>query len=256
MNVKTDKITISSLYGTGMNIVLVDSNGERYFLTQPNNCLRKLSEFEIMPYVNSLGHIVSFASIFISSLIDIHSMERIFSAIKKKKNRILITDMTRAKNGESINDLQCLFPYIDYFFANEKELFMITKETDYFKGLNQLIQCGITCAVLKLGNKGSIIRTKDNTIHIPPYPVLKVVDTTGAGDCYVAGFINGLSQKLPLFECGLLASAIASCSVESPGATDGITDKKIYNKRFSELKAKYLGSTNPVKEEKNGKARE
>ena len=73
MNVKTDKITISPLYETGMNIVLVDSKGERYFLTQPNSSLRKLSEFEILPYVDSLGDIVSFASIFISSSIDIKS---------------------------------------------------------------------------------------------------------------------------------------------------------------------------------------
>ena len=113
MNVKTDKISISPLYETGMNIVLVDSKGERYFLTQPNSSLRKLSEFEILPYVDSLGDIVSFASIFISSSIDIKSMKRIFSAIKRKKNRILITDMKRAKNGESLNDLRCLFHFIE-----------------------------------------------------------------------------------------------------------------------------------------------
>ena len=44
MNVKTDKITISSLYETGMNTVLVDSKGERYFLTQPNSSLDWLDE--------------------------------------------------------------------------------------------------------------------------------------------------------------------------------------------------------------------
>lgn len=256
MNVKTDKITISPLYETGMNIVLVDSKGERYFLTQPNSSLRKLSEFEILPYVDSLGDIVSFASIFISSSIDIKSMKRIFSAIKRKKNRILITDMTRAKNGESLNDLRCLFPFIDYFFSNEKELFMITKEKDYIKGLEQLIQNGISCAILKLGSKGSIIRTIDNTIFIPPYPVSSVVDTTGAGDCYVAGFINAISQKLPLHECGLLASAIASCSIEAPGATDGLNNKKICIERFAALKMQYSNRLIPEEEEKNGKARE
>ena len=166
-------------------------------------------------------------------------MKRIFSAIKRKKNRILITDMTRAKNGESLNDLRCLFPFIDYFFSNEKELFMITKEKDYIKGLEQLIQNGISCAILKLGSKGSIIRTIDNTIFIPPYPVSSVVDTTGAGDCYVAGFINAISQKLPLHECGLLASAIASCSIEAPGATDGLNNKKICIERFAALKMQY-----------------
>ena len=94
------------------------------------------------------------------------------------------------------------------------------------------------------------------TIFIPPHPVSSVVDTIGAGDYYVAGFINAISQKLPLYECGLFTSAITSCSIEALGATDGLNNKKIYIERFAALKMQYSNRLIPEEEEKNGKARE
>ena len=80
--VATKKITISDIIPTGINIVLVDSNGERFFVTNPASSLRKLSKEHILPYVSDMGDIVSFASIFVSPMLPVNHMEEIFKAVK------------------------------------------------------------------------------------------------------------------------------------------------------------------------------
>ena len=87
---------------TSVNIVLVDEHGERFFLTNPRGSMRKLAEEDIDVAIDTAAHIVSFAGIFISPMLDVDSMERIFRRIKEKPGRILAADMTKPKNGETL----------------------------------------------------------------------------------------------------------------------------------------------------------
>lgn len=207
---------------TGVNIVMVDGNGERHFLTNPRSSLRKLSEEDIAPHFDSMGEIVCFASMFVSSLLDIATTERIFRRIKSKP-RILAFDATRPKNKETLKDLATILSCADYFFPNEAELATLTGEADIQKNISALLDCGLKCAVVKRGGKGCIIATKEAQIEIPAYRVEKVIDTTGAGDCFSAGFLYALSEGWRLEECGRFACAVASCSVEEVGAVAGVT---------------------------------
>lgn len=217
---------------TGMNIVLIDDHGERHFLTNPNSSLRKLSKEDILPYVEEMGDIVSFASIFVSHELDIPAMEEVFRKIKNKKGRILVADMTKAKKGEALEDIKRLLPYIDYLLPNEEEIALLTGITDSKKNAELLVEAGVGCAVIKCGGKGCIIRTKDILLEIPAYPAERVVDTTGAGDCFAAGFLWGLSQAFSVEECGRLACAVASCAVEQIGATEGVVSAQKPLERF------------------------
>lgn len=234
-NICTDKITVEDGLTTGMNIVLVDDKGERYFLTNPQSSLRKLSSKDILPYVDDMADIVSFASIFVSPLLDIDAMENIFRRIKSKPGRILAADVTKAKHGERLEDLKKILCYVDYIFPNQEEIALLTGETDPYINARLLVEAGVSCAVVKCGTKGCIIQTKDILYEIPTYPVEHVVDTTGAGDCFAAGFIYALSEGMSLPECGRLACAVASCTIESVGATDGIKSIDEPWKRFQSL---------------------
>ena len=111
--VDVTKVKIEEGLETGINIVLVTPEGERMFLTNPNGSLRKLSEADVMEQLDSVADIVCMASMFVSPLLDIPEMERIFQRIKSKPGRILVVDMTTAKNGESLADIACLLKYID-----------------------------------------------------------------------------------------------------------------------------------------------
>ncbi len=219
--VKT-KVKTEEKLATGINIVLVDEQGERSFLTNPESSLRKLSEEDIMEYLDEAGDIVCMASMFVSPLLDIQAMERVFRKIKSKPNRILVADMTTPKNGERIEDIACLLKYIDYLIPNEIEVACLTNEKNIHKNAQSLIECGASCVVIKNGKDGCLIKTKYQEIEIPAYKHAKVIDTTGAGDSFVAGFLYGLKNKWELAECARFGCAVAACIVEEMGANAAI----------------------------------
>ena len=218
----TDCVKVQAGLETGVNIVLVDAQGERHFLTNPRSSLRKLSEDDIIPHVDGMSAIVCFASMFVSPLLDIAAMERVFELIKSR-GKILAVDATRAKNGETLADLKNLFPHMDYFFPNEAELATLTGNNDVYKNIETLLSYGLPCAVVKRGGEGCIIANKSAQIVIPAYRAEKIIDTTGAGDSFAAGFLYALSEGWTLEDCGKFACAVASCSVEEVGAVAGVT---------------------------------
>ncbi|MCI8292231.1 MAG: carbohydrate kinase family protein [Hespellia sp.] len=230
-----DSITREEHLQTSMIIVLVDESGERCFLTNPEGSHRKLSEKDVEPYLDQAADIVSFAGLFISPALDIPATERIFRRIKEKPERILAVDMTKAKNGETLGDIQGLLPYVDYMLPNNEEIALLTGEKDPYINAGLLIDAGVTCAVIKCGSEGCLIRTKDVCMRIPTYPVEHAVDSTGAGDCFAAGFLWGLSQGLSLKECGCFACAVASCTVEKIGATEGVRSLEEPMRRYQKL---------------------
>ncbi len=228
-----DGVTVQKNLATGASVVLIDAQGERRFITNKSSSLRKLGAAEILPHVDSFGEIVCLASMFVSPLLDIATTEKIFKRIKYEP-RTLAFDATRAKNGETLKDLAPLFSYTDYFFPNEAELATLTGETDVYKNISLLINYGLKCAVVKRGGKGCIIGTKDELIEIPACHVEKVIDTTGAGDCFAAGFLYALSEGWSLERCGKFACAVASCSVEQVGAVAGVTSlEKVLRREYN-----------------------
>lgn len=229
------KIKVEKGLETGINIVLVDSNGERTFLTNPESSLRKLSEEDIMNHLDEAGDIVCLASLFVSPLLDTKALEHIFQEIKKKPGRILVADMTTAKNGETIADIECLLKYIDYIIPNEIEAEHLTGEQDVSHSANMFLEHGASCVIIKRGKKGCLIKTDSQEIEIPAYEDAKAIDTTGAGDSFVAGFIWGLKNQMPLEECARFGCAVASCTVEEIGANTAIESLNLPMSRYREM---------------------
>lgn len=222
----TDSVLVEDGLTTAMNVVLVDDKGERHFLTNPNSNLRKLTVEDIDEHLNTAADIVSFASMFVSPMIGIDEMDYLFQRIKSRPNRTLVVDMTKAKNGETLEDISRLLPYVDYILPNEDEISLLTGVDDPYENARLLVDAGVKCAVIKRGSKGCLIRTKDKQYEIPAYHVKNMVDSTGAGDCFAAGFLWALSEGLSLKDCGRFANVVASCSVEKMGATDGVHSLK------------------------------
>jgi len=82
---------------------------------------------------------------------------------------------------------------------------------------------GVKSVCLKMGEKGSVILDGKETHRFAPLPVTQV-DTTGAGDSYVAGFLVGLAKGYSFRECGLLANLVGAKTVTAVGATSGVKD--------------------------------
>ncbi len=220
---------------TGINIVLIDSVGERRFLTNPASSLRKLAEEDVVEQLEDAADIVCLASMFVSPLLDIPAMERLFQKIKSKEDRILVADMTTAKKGETLEDIKCLLPYIDFIIPNETEAERLTGEKDVHRNAELFLECGASCVIIKRGAKGCLIKTAEQELEVLAYPGITAVDTTGAGDSFVAGFLWGLKNKLPLKECARFGCAVASCTVEKVGATAAIESLELPMKRYKEM---------------------
>lgn len=238
-----NKIIVEDGIDTSVNIVLIDEYGERHFLTNPAGSQRKLAEADIYPYLDSVRDIVSFASMFVSPLLDIPTAARIFKKIKEKPDRILVMDLTKAKKGERLADMTKLLPYVDFALPNEDEISLLTGISDPYANAELLIESGVSCAVIKRGSKGCLIRTREEMYQIPAYPVINCVDTTGAGDSFAAGFLWALSEGMPLMECGCFACAVASCTVECIGAATGIASPETPLQRCKEIKETVRGES-------------
>jgi sugar/nucleoside kinase (ribokinase family) len=98
--------------------------------------------------------------------------------------------------------------HIDYLFANESEIAALF-ESDAESALPQVVSA-VEIAAITHGARGSLVATKTERIQIAAAPVERVVDTTGAGDLYAAGFLFGLARGRALDECGRLASLAAA----------------------------------------------
>lgn len=104
--------------------------------------------------------------------------------------------------------------YVDILFVNEKE----AKEFTGKEEEEAAIELGkmVKIAIVKIGERGSIISGDGGLHYIAPFPA-KAIDTTGAGDTYAAGFLYGCCCGWPLERCGKLGSLLASKVVEQKG---------------------------------------
>jgi sugar/nucleoside kinase (ribokinase family) len=98
---------------------------------------------------------------------------------------------------------------IDILFANESEI-MSLYQTKIFDIAAGLVGKDTPLAVLTRSEKGSVIVSAGETILVAPEPVKKVVDTTGAGDLFAAGFLFGTARGMSLADCGRLGSFAAA----------------------------------------------
>jgi ribokinase len=107
------------------------------------------------------------------------------------------------------------------FMPNAVELELLTGEADYRKGADLMIGVGVKIVAVKLGSQGCYVTDGSERLRIEPFKV-KVVDTTGAGDAFCAGFLYGLINGKSLSECGSLANFVASGCVTQMGARSGL----------------------------------
>ncbi len=98
---------------------------------------------------------------------------------------------------------------VDLLFGNDVELMSLYETETFFEAVVELRR-NCEFAAITVGADGSIIVTGDDLIEVPANQVGRVVDTTGAGDLFAAGFLRGLTTGQPLERCGQLGSIAAA----------------------------------------------
>lgn len=106
--------------------------------------------------------------------------------------------------------------HVDMVFANEVEICALYETENLEEALRQASQ-EVSVVVVTCGNRGSIIISGSERIEVDCIPTV-VIDTTGAGDAYVAGFLSGWATNQTFAECGRLGSIVASEVISHFGA--------------------------------------
>ncbi|MEM3549482.1 MAG: carbohydrate kinase family protein [Candidatus Bathyarchaeia archaeon] len=107
------------------------------------------------------------------------------------------------------------------FMPNARELKLLTGEDDYVAGAEIILNFGVRIVAVKLGRKGCYVTDGRENHHIEPFKV-HVVDTTGAGDAFCAGFLYGLINGKSLKDCGRIGNFAASKCIMRMGARAGL----------------------------------
>ena len=137
--------------------------------------------------------------------------------IAKAKNMKVSLDLASFNVVEANLDFlrEITAKYVDIVFANEEEAKAFTgKEPE---GALSEIASMCNIAIVKIGKNGSLIQQGDEIFRVGAIPA-KVIDTTGAGDLYAAGFLYGLTKGLSPDRCGHIGALLAGNVIQVMGA--------------------------------------
>lgn len=111
--------------------------------------------------------------------------------------------------------------YITMLKANEHEMEVLTGQSDPRIGAQMLADWGVSEVIITLGSQGSILYHNNTFYDIPAYIPSAVVDATGCGDTYMAGYLSQRIRGASFQEAGEFAAAMASLKMEAPGPFTG-----------------------------------
>ena len=211
--VKTDRIVRAAL-DTPIANLQVAADGSRISV---NSGAVRLNGFHVDPSALLGARIISFASLFRPPLAEAGDiMELIRYAAKT--GAVISADTKLPVAGEvCMDELSEVLPLIDYFFPNEKEAAYYSGKETYPEMAREFRRRGIRNVIIKTGKNGCCVFGEEGEFSIPAVPVEHVMDTTGAGDNFAAGFLSGVLEKKPLRECAQRGTEAAARAISRIG---------------------------------------
>jgi sugar/nucleoside kinase (ribokinase family) len=158
--------------------------------------------------------------------LDGEPLSRVFQ-FARERNIVTTYDMLAIPGPDLLKTVEASLPWVDYFMPGLEEATMMSGLPDRRETIRYFLERGAKHTVFKMGGRGSSIAWLENgqvrEILIPTYKV-PVVDSTGCGDAYCAGFIVGLSMGWDLEQAGRLGSAAGALVIQGLGSDAGIVD--------------------------------
>jgi len=204
---------------TSATMVMVDEGGERSFIHYMGANAELVFEDLDLDYI--LGaRLLHVAGTFVMTKFDGEPTTRL---LKLAKQRGLITSLDTVfdAQGRWMSLIEDALPYVDYFVPSLEEAKRITNRERPEEVAQVLIDHGVKCVALKMGEAGCYLRSGETSLRLPAFKVA-VVDATGAGDAFAAGFLTGVSKGWDLEKTGRFANAVGACCVQAVGTTAGL----------------------------------
>lgn len=120
-------------------------------------------------------------------------MEVIESAIDPK---LIVADTMDFYINNFRGDLDKVLKKVDGLILNDSEAPLLTGKSDLFECADEILKMGPSFVIIKKGSHGSLFKNKDGKVWVlPAYPTRKVIEPTGAGDCYAGAFMGYLASQ-------------------------------------------------------------
>jgi sugar/nucleoside kinase (ribokinase family) len=215
---------------TGCSYILVTPDGERTMNTYLG------AAQELMPGDIDAGQIAASAIVYLEGYLwDPKSAKEAFV-----KASTIAHDAGR-QVALTLSDSFCVGRYrgefldlmrngtVDLVFANEAELSSLYETADFDAALKQL-RSDTRLGVVTRSEKGCVVASKEGVTAVPAFPVDKIVDTTGAGDLFAAGFLFGLVRGAGHEKAGRLGALAAAEVIQHIGARPQVSLKELAQK--------------------------
>jgi len=229
-NVETEGVVFSAEIPTGICYAAVDKRGNRilYAFSGAAN--------DLQPGDLDEEYLRSFQVIHLASLKNLDPLLKAAEVVQNTNTRICLNPGSLIVD-QGLKVCQKLLKLTNIFIGSQGEVKQLFQTDNLLKAVEKLLEY-VEIVVVTQGEKGSLIATTESQINIPAEKV-KVVDTTGAGDAFSAGFIYGLVQydfdhsKLDL--CGKIGNKAAASKIQEVGARGGLLREREMNEIVEEL---------------------
>jgi sugar/nucleoside kinase (ribokinase family) len=141
------------------------------------------------------------------------------------KEHDVVTSVDLLAPGElgTFDQIEPLLPYVDYLLPNDDQVLGFSGEGDLVTGAKKLVAAGAGLVAVTRGGDGALLVTAEGTEDVPAFEI-EVVDTTGCGDAFSAGFLRGISLDRTPREAAILGSAAAALVAQGLGSDHGDFD--------------------------------
>jgi sugar/nucleoside kinase (ribokinase family) len=220
--IDTSALVIQPDGATSTTAVLIDASGERSFV----HCVgapRMLDKAAILARLDLFAK--SRATLFgyypLMTRLQ-NDLPEVFAAIRETG---CLTAIDAAADGGTMDPLARILPHLDFYVPSEHEAAHQTGQSDPRRMVDVYREAGAKGFLgIKLGMRGALLSPKPGEfvdVSVVPAPG-PVVDTTGAGDCFLAGLLTGVLRGLSPADAGGLAAATGACCVTGLGGSSAI----------------------------------
>ena len=197
-------------------VILVHPDGQRNFCTY-KGCLRTFGEEDFDLSIVKEAKIVSIGGLFALPSFDQTASISLFKAAKKA-GKITVADTKYDAFHIGFAGIHDLLDYTDYFFPSYEEAASLSGYSNVEDMAKFFADKGAVHVGIKLGGDGCYVYDGNFRERIPPFRS-EVIDTTGAGDNFMAGLIHGLLSGLSFADSATYANAAGALAVTRLGAT-------------------------------------
>ena len=224
--VDTSEITVMKSLTTPIAQLVVHQDGGRHSINSRATMLEGYLPDPAMPGRKG-ARIVSFASLFRAPLDQADVVRGLIRAAKESGALVSVDTKLPTFREIRLEELADVWPLVDFIFPNEKEAAYHTgipenegNTEEHFRKMSEVFRgYGIKNVIIKAGADGCYINNDDGFWHLPALPV-EVVDSTGAGDNFGAGFLSGILRGEEIRACAARGRARAAQCISRMGASE------------------------------------